>query len=71
MANPELPNHLLYALVFGILVLGAVIFLFIETGTPRNVGRRRPGILALTVLIGLVGAAFLVLNLANIIHDQV
>ena len=67
--DPELPNHLLYMLVFGIVVFGAAVTLIIETGTRG--GRRRFGMIVWSVLAGLVGALFLVINIANVVGDSV
>jgi hypothetical protein len=66
--DPELPNHLLYMLVFGGLLLGAVVALIVETGVRG--GRRRLGMIVWSVLAGLVGALFLVINIANVLGES-
>jgi O-antigen/teichoic acid export membrane protein len=66
--DAELPMHLLYLLVFGGVVLVAVITLFIELGTRE--GKRRFGMIAWSVLAGLIGAVFVVINLANVITES-
>jgi len=69
MTDPELPNHLRYALTFGGLLVGAVAALIIEFGVRG--GRRRLGIIAWSLLAGLVGAVFLVINVANIVGETI
>jgi hypothetical protein len=68
MMDAELPNHLLYMLVFGSVLLGAVVALIIEFGTRG--GRRRRGMVVWSVLAGLVGAVFFVLNVANVVTES-
>jgi O-antigen/teichoic acid export membrane protein len=68
MMDAELPTHLLYLLVFGGVVLVAVITLVVETGA--RTGRRRFGMIVWSVLAGLVGAVFLVINIANVISES-
>jgi threonine/homoserine/homoserine lactone efflux protein len=68
MMDAELPLHLLYMLVFGAVLLGAVVALVVETGT-RD-GKRRIGMIAWSVLAALVGAVFLVINIANVISES-
>lgn len=68
MMDAELPMHLLYMLVFGAVVLGAVVTLIIETGTRG--GRRRFGMIVWSVLAGLAGALFLVINIANVLSES-
>ena len=63
--DPELPTHLLYMLVFGSVVFVAVVTLIVETGTRG--GRRRFGMIVWSVLAGLAGALFFVINLANVL----
>ena len=66
--QPELPNHLLYMLVFGGLLLCAVVALVIELGSRG--GKRRLGMIVWSVLAGLVAALFLVINIANVIGES-
>jgi hypothetical protein len=66
--DPELPNHLLYMLVFGGLLLGAAVTLIVELGVRG--GRRRLGMIVWSVLAGLVGALFLVINIANVLGES-
>lgn len=69
MMDAELPNHLLYALVFGAVLVGAVVTLIIEFGARG--GRRRFGIVVWSVLAGLLGAVFLAINVANVLGESV
>jgi O-antigen/teichoic acid export membrane protein len=68
MMDAELPTHLLYVLGFGGLVVVAVVALVVEMG--GRTGRRRFGIIAWSVLAGLVGALFLVINIANVLSES-
>jgi heme/copper-type cytochrome/quinol oxidase subunit 3 len=67
MADAELPTHLLYMLVFGGLVLAAFAVLAVESGAR---GKRRFGMIVWSVLAGLVGAVFFVINVANVITES-
>ena len=69
MMDAELPTHLLYALVFGAVLAGAVVALIIEFGTRG--GRRRFGIIVWSVLAGLLGGLFLIINVANVLGESV
>lgn len=69
MSDPELPTHLLYALVFGGLLFGAVTVLVIETGVRG--GRRRLGMIVWSVLAGLVGAVLFAVNVANVLSESI
>jgi hypothetical protein len=66
--QPELPTHLLYMLVFGGLLLCAVVALVVELGSRG--GKRRRGMIFWSVLAGLVAAVFLVINIANVIGES-
>jgi uncharacterized membrane protein YdcZ (DUF606 family) len=68
MTDGELPMHLLYALVFGGLVVTAIIALFIELGT--RTGKRRLGMMAWFVVGGLIGAIFFAINIANVLSES-
>jgi hypothetical protein len=68
MMDAELPTHLLYMLVFGSVLVGAVAALIIEFGTRG--GRRRYGVVVWSVLAGLLGAVFFVLNVANVLTES-
>ena len=65
--DAELPMHLLYMLVFGGVVLVAVAVLVVETGA--RTGKRRFGMIVWSVIAGLVGAVFLVINIANVLTE--
>lgn len=67
MMDAELPTHLLYMLVFGSLVVGAVAALFVELGVRG--GKRRHGLIFWSVVAGLVGALFFVINVANVLTE--
>ncbi len=68
MADAELPTHLLYTLVFGALVVGAIIALFIEFGV--KTGKRRLAMAFWSVVAGLVGAVLFAVNVVNVITES-
>lgn len=67
MMDAELPTHLLYMLVFGGLLVCAVAALFVELGARG--GKRRRGLIFWSVVAGLVGALFFVINVANVVTE--
>ena len=67
MMDAELPTHLLYALTFGAVVLGAITVIIVETGV--RTGKRRISIMAWSALTILIGGVFLVINVANVITE--
>jgi hypothetical protein len=67
MMDAELPTHLLYMLVFGGLVLAAAAALFVELGVRG--GKRRRGLIFWSVVGGLIGALFFVINVANVLTE--
>lgn len=68
MADAELPTHLLYTLVFGGLVVGAVVALFIEFGV--KTGKRRLGMAFWSVLVGLIGSVLFAVNIVNVVTES-
>lgn len=68
MADAELPMHLLYTLVFGALVVTAVVTLFIEFGV--RTGKRRAGMAFWSVLAGLIGGVLFAVNIVNVITES-
>jgi len=67
MMDAELPTHLLYMLVFGGLLVCAVAALIVELGVRG--GKRRGGLIFWSVVAGLVGALFFVINVANVLTE--